>query len=304
MSVRPSQRDPMPLSDWFSTFCSNLQIQDRGTISLRYKNITRRLNTDFWSTDSEVAHSLYVGSYGRNTAIAGFSDMDMIFWLPYALYERYDGYTGNGQSALLQVVKTSIERTYATTTIRADGQVIQVPFNDGITFEVVPAFVNKDDSFTYPDANNGGRWKVTNPKPEIQAMRQRNLAANGNLIPLCRMMRDWKDKWSVPIGGLLIDTLAYQFIENWPYRDKSYFYYDYMCRDFFNWMAEQDQDQEWWRSPGAGQYVWGKGLFQYKAKRCYKLALEAIEHETATPKRESSAKQKWREIFTTNFPNT
>ena len=81
----------MPLSDWFSTFCSNLQVRDRGTISLRYKNITRRLNTDFWSTDSEVAHSLYVGSYGRNTAIAGFSDMDMIFWLPYALYERYNG---------------------------------------------------------------------------------------------------------------------------------------------------------------------------------------------------------------------
>lgn len=293
----------MPLADWFSTFCSNLQIRDGGTISLRYRNITRRLNTDFWSTDSEVSHSLYVGSYGRNTAIAGFSDMDMIFWLPYALYERYNGYAGNGQSALLQAVKTSIERTYATTNVRADGQVIQVPFNDGITFEVVPAFVNKDDSFTYPDANSGGSWKVTNPKPEIQAMRQRNLASNGNLIPLCRMMRDWKDKWNVPIGGLLIDTLAYQFIENWQYRDKSFLYYDYMCRDFFKWMADQDENQEWWRSPGAGQYVWGKGLFQYKAKRCYNLALEAIEHETATPKREWSAKQKWREIFTTIFPD-
>lgn len=294
----------MPLADWFSTFCSNLQIRDDGTISTRYKNITRRLNTDFWSTNSEVAHSLYVGSYGRNTAIAGFSDMDMIFWLPYDLYVRYDGYSGNGQSALLQAVKTSIERTYATTSLRADGQVIQVPFNDGITFEVVPAFVNKDDSFTYPDANNGGSWKITNPRPEIEAMRQRNLATNGNLIPLCRMMRDWKDKWNVPIGGLLIDTLAYQFIENWQYRDKSYLYYDYMCRDFFKWMAEQDDKQEWWRSPGAGQWVWGKGLFQYKAKRCYNLALEAIEHETATPKREWSAKQKWREIFTTNFPDT
>lgn len=294
----------MALADWFSTFCFNLQIRDGGTISLRYKNITRRLNTDFWSTDSDVAHSLYVGSYGRNTAIAGFSDMDIIFWLPYALYERYNGYAGNGQSALLQAVKASIERTYATTNIRADGQVIQVPFNDGITFEVVPAFVNKDDSFTYPDANSGGGWKVTNPKPEIQAIRQRNMASNGNLIPLCRMMRDWKDKWNVPVGGLLIDTLAYQFIENWQYRDMSFLYYDYMCRDFFKWMADQDENQEWWRSPGAGQYVWGKGLFQYRAKRCYNLALEAIEHETATPKREWSAKQKWREIFTTNFPDT
>lgn len=294
----------MPLADWFSTFCSNLQIRDAGTISLRYKNITTRLNADFWTTASDAAHSLYVGSYGRNTAIAGFSDMDMIFWLPYAVYERYNAHAGNGQSALLQAVKTSIERTYSTTNIRADGQVIQVPFNDGITFEVVPAFVNKDDSFTYPDANNGGRWKTTDPKPEIQAMRQRNAATNGNLVRLCRMMRDWKGKWTVPVGGLLIDTLAYQFIENWQYRDKSYLYYDYMCRDFFKWMADQDANQEWWRSPGAGQYVWGKGLFQYKAKRCYNLAVEAIEHEMATPKREWSARQKWREIFTTNFPAT
>jgi hypothetical protein len=77
----------------------------------------------------------------------------------------------------------------------------------------------------------------------------------------------------------------------------------YMCRDFFKWMAMQDENQTYWRALGSGQYVWGKGLFQSKAKRCYTLALEAIVHETATPKREWSAKQKWREIFTTNFPN-
>jgi len=291
------------LADWFTTFCSNLQIRDGGTIATRYANITRRLNTDFWTTTSDTAHSLYVGSYGRNTAIAGFSDVDMIFQLSYSEYVRYNNYAGNGQSALLQAVKTSIEKTYATTSIRADGQVILVPFSDGITFEVVPAFANENGSFTFPNANNGGSWQVTNPRPEIKEIRDRNAATNGNLVPLCRMMRDWKNKWAVPIGGLLIDTLAYQFIETWEYRDKSYVYYDYMCRDFFKWMANQDEKQEWWRAPGSGQYVWGKGLFQYKAKRCYNLSLEAIEHETATPKREWSAKQKWREIFTTNFPD-
>lgn len=293
----------MALADWFSTFCSNLQIRDGGTIATRSGNITRRLNTDFWSTTSDTSHSLYVGSYGRNTAISGFSDVDLIFQLPYSVYKQYNEYSGNGQSALLQAVKTSIERTYSTTNIRADGQVIQVPFNDGIIFEVVPAFENDDGSFTFPNANDGGSWKMTNPRPEIKAIRDRNAVTNCNLVPLCRMMRDWKNKWAVPIGGLLIDTLAYQFIETWEHRDKSYVYYDYMCRDFFKWMAAQDESQEWWRAPGSGQYVWGKGLFQYKAKRCYNLSLEAIEHEMATPKREWSAKQKWREIFTTNFPD-
>ena len=95
----------MGLANWFETFCSNIQIQDRDTISERYKNITRRLNTDFWSTTSDTSHSLYVGSYGRNTAIDGFSDLDMIFQLPYAVYKQYNEYEGNGQSALLQAVK-------------------------------------------------------------------------------------------------------------------------------------------------------------------------------------------------------
>jgi hypothetical protein len=292
----------MAIADWFSTFCSNLQIRDERTIATRSGTITSRLNKDFWSTTSDTSHSLYVGSYGRNTAISGFSDVDLVFQLPYSVYKQYNEYLGNGQSALLQSVKTSIERTYSTTNICADGQVIQVPFTDGTTYEVVPAFDNIDGSFTFPNANNGGSWKTTDPRPEIRAIRDRSAATNGNLVALCRIMRDWKNKWSVPISGLLIDTLAYQFIEAWAYRDKSYLYYDFMCRDFFEWMAAQDENQEWWRAPGSGQYVWGKGLFQYKAKRCYNLSLEAIEHEMAVPKREWSAKQKWREIFTTSFP--
>lgn len=166
----------MGLAEWFKGFCGDLQIQDGGTISPRYKAITRRLNNDFRSTVSDTAHSLYVGSYGRNTAIKGISDLDMVYELPTALYAQYDKHQGNGQSALLQAVKTSIERTYSKTSIRADGQVILVPFTDGITFEVVPVFINTENSYTYPDANSGGSWKTTNPRPEIEAIRTRNAA--------------------------------------------------------------------------------------------------------------------------------
>lgn len=294
----------MGLADWFNTFCTGIQIQDGGTISTRYQAITKRLNMDFWDTSSETSHSLYVGSYGRNTAINGFSDLDMIFQLPYSVYTKYDGYTGNGQSALLQTVKTSIERTYSKTSIRGDGQVILVPFTDGITFEVVPAFINGDESYTYPDANDGGKWRTTNPRPEIAEIRNRNDVCNGNLVRLCRMMRSWKQRWDVPIGGLLVDTLAYQFIATWAHRDKSYLYYDFLCRDFLRYIADQDETQQYWKAPGSGQWVYGeKGQFQYKAKRCYNISLEAIEHETAVPKREWSAKQKWREIYGTSFPD-
>ena len=293
----------MGLADWFSTFCTNIQVQDGGTISSRYRKITHRLNVDFWNSESYTSHSLYVGSYGRKTAIQGFSDLDMIFRLPYHLYEQYDNHVGNGPSSLLQALRKSIQKTYSSTSIGADGQVIQIDFTDGITFEIVPAFLNKGGSFTFPDASNGGRWRTTNPKPEIEAIRTRNRDCNNNLVPLCRMMRAWKSKWRVPIGGLLIDTLAYQFIDTWRYKSESFFYYDFICRDFFGFMADQGKDQEYWKAPGSGQYVYRKGLFQWKAKRCCNIAIEAIDFETSDPKKIWSAKQKWREIFGSAFPS-
>ena len=42
------------------------------------------------------------------------------------------------------------------------------------------------------------------------------------LEKLSKMARVWKQNWDVPIRGLLIDTLAYNFIRNYEHRDKSY----------------------------------------------------------------------------------
>ena len=55
----------MGLADWFRTFCSNIQVQNGAAISSRYKAITKRLNTDFWETDSDAAHSASSGRAGR-----------------------------------------------------------------------------------------------------------------------------------------------------------------------------------------------------------------------------------------------
>jgi len=294
----------MGVADWFRDFCSGIAVKNASDISRRYKALTRRLNTDYWSTTSQVSHSFYAGSYGRNTAIHGTSDVDMVFRLPVKLYHQYNAHKGNGQSALLQDVRASVLKTYSSTKIGADGQVIMIPFSDGTYFELVPAFLNENGSFTYPSSNDGGEWRTTNPKPEIEAIRSRNIDCNSNLVPLCRMARRWKQKSNVPMGGLLIDTLAYQFIKTWAYRDKSYFYYDYMCRDFFDFLANQDKSQEFWRAPGSGQWVYaGKGQFQYKALRAYNIACRAIAHEAAVPSQGWSAKQAWREIFGTAFPS-
>ncbi len=289
----------MSVTNWFEDFNKNLRMATEtvNSISYRYKRITKQLNKDFYNSESELTHSLYVGSYGRGTDIIT-SDIDMIFQLPYSTYTQYNAYTSNGQSALLQAVKTSIEKTYKSS-MKADGQVIVISFTDNITFELVPAFSNNDDSFTFPDSNNGGSWKTTNPKPEIKEIREKNILWNKNLKRLCRMARAWKHYCNVPIGGLLIDTLAYKFMSNYEHKDKSYLYYDFISRDFFKYLSEQNSEQNYWLSPGSNQYVWRKGNFEYKAKQAYNISLEAILKEKDYP---YTAKSKWREIYGTKFP--
>ena len=291
----------MSVSNNFNNFCSNLRmdVETVKTIQDRYHKITKRINLDYWNSSSDTNNSLYVGSYGRGTEIFT-SDIDIIVQLPYETYDKFNKYSSNGQSALLQEVKGVLQKTYSTSFVRGDGQVVCINFSDGINFEIVPGFINKDGrSYTYPDTNYGGSWKVTDPRSEIEAMNLLNNNTNKNLKRLCRMMRAWKNKCNVPMSGILIDTLAYKFIKDWENKDKSYTYYDWMSRDFFKYLKNIDTSQQYWLAPGSNRYVYKSNNFQNKALEAYNKSLEAIESESNDLK----AKQKWREIYGSKFPN-
>lgn len=293
----------MSVTDDFKNFKSNLTIDSdkRDSVSYRYRRITKQLNKDFHDLESDSANSRYVGSYGRKTAISGFSDLDMLFTLPYSDYLRFDGYNGNGQSALLAEFRDSIKSTYPSSSISGDGQVVVVNFEDGIKFEILPAFKNTDDSFTYPNSNDGGSWKVTNPLPEIKAVQDKDDKTNHNMKDLAKMTRAWKKEWSVPISGLLIDTLVHNFLSSWQYSGKDELYYDFMTRDFFEYLASQNQNQDFWYALGSNQKVYRIGLFEYKAKRCYNISLEAV--SKYSDKYEASARTLMRQIYGSKFPN-
>lgn len=290
----------MSIATKFETFNKNISISsdDIEIIADRYHKIVKRLNADFWSIDNENSHGLYVWSYWRDTAIH-VSDIDMIFQLPYEYYEQYNNYEWNWQSALLQAVKESIEKTYTYTHLKADWQVIVIPRTDWIVFEVVPCFLNADWTYIFPNSNNWGSRKVTNPKPEISAIREMNKECNYNLKRLCRMIRAWRDNVDLKMWWLLIDTFAYNFLSKWEHRDKSYLYYDRMVRDFFLYLKDRDESQTYRLAPGSNQYVYKKDNFIYKAKTAYNTILEAIEAEEK--EYEYTANQKWRSVFWSKF---
>ena len=199
-----------------------ISLEQRKTISDRYKRITKAINREFWGIDSDTAHSFYVGSYGRGTAV-DTSDIDILVELPRDEYVRFDAHKGNGQSRLLQAVKDAILITYPNSDVRPDGQVVKVNFSDGIKFEILPAFQHLDyfgvwnGLYDYPDSNMGGRWLSTNPKAEQEAMKQKNRESNGLLYDTCRHMRQIRDTHfsSYHLPGIVIDSFAFHYIGNW-----------------------------------------------------------------------------------------
>lgn len=285
--------ETMTVAQMFSQFVENLSVENAEEISGRYGEITKALNKYYRETESKTANSLYVGSYGRGTGIHGISDLDMIYMLPK---EAWDRYKDGRQSALLQDAKKAIKERYSRTEMRGDGQVVVVEF-DSQVFEVVPAFEQDDGSFKYPDTNDGGSWLTTKPRAEMKAIRDVDEIKNGNLRKLCQMARAWKNQHGIKMGGLLIDTLAHNFLQSTNYYDdKSFLYYDFMVRDFFLYLSEE-ADRDYYLAPGSNQRVYVERKFQKKARKAYKLCLEAIDAET-----ESGANKKWKRVFGRPFP--
>lgn len=196
----------------------------RNLISIRYKRITKSVNEEFWNSSSETAHSRYVGSYGRGTAIST-SDLDVLVELPNDEYEHFTSLAGNGQSRLLQVVKDAILETYPKTDVKGDGQVVVVSFSDGMRFEILPAFQNLDwfgnwdGTYKYPDTHMGGNWLTTNPQSEQDAMKQKNSydESNGLLFDTCKHIRFVRSEYfsSYHLSGILIDAFVYKAIGYW-----------------------------------------------------------------------------------------
>ncbi len=246
----------------------------RSLISKRYKRITRAINSEFWNSASETAHSRYVGSYGRGTAITT-SDLDVLMELPDSMFQKFSDRSGNGQSQLLQAVKSAIEDTYATTDISGDGQVVVVNFSDDIKYEILPTFRNLDwygnwdGTYKYPDTHMGGNWMTTNPMAEQDAMDEKDdyNHSNGLLKDTCKHIRFVKLESfkSYHLSGILIDSFVYKAIGYWHWlrdgEEKSSGHakcYEEVLLDYYNnYYPYASLVTPKLRAPGSGMEVTG-----------------------------------------------
>lgn len=259
--------------------------EKRELITKRYKTITYAINKEFWNINSDTQNSIFVGSYGRGTAITT-SDIDILVCIPRNEYERFDALKGNGQSRLLQAVRTAILDTYPRSDVRADGQVVKITFTDGIKFEVLPAFKNInifgewDGTYIYPDSNMGGNWCSTNPKAEQNAVNEKNKSSNGLLKDTCKHMRQIRDNAfsSYHLSGIAIDSFVYSAMGNWKWSDPGStgsaekgkyerVLYDYYLLNCNNQYASL-------RAPGSGEIVSLKSSYE-----CLGKVLKAMQND-------------------------
>ncbi|QAY60462.1 nucleotidyltransferase [Microbacterium protaetiae] len=286
----------MKVDEIFDTLLENLKVGDANDlIAARRDEITKALNKDFRSVVGSTANRLMVGSYGRHTAIKGVSDLDMIHILPASLRSNYSSETGPRR--MLNRVRDDLKARYPGTDIKVDQCVVRVTFvSSKFKFEVQPAFENDDGSFEYPDTKSDS-WRTTKPREEIAATRECNDRTSKNMRHLARMARAWKDANGVAMGGLLIDTLVHRFFEGTgEYDDKGSLWYDFMVRDFFEFLMDEP-DKDYYLALGSNQRVYVKKRFQAKAKKAYNRCLEAIADEG-----KAAANKKWREVFGTAVP--
>lgn len=288
----------MSLENDFETFIGNLEPTNLSEMETTVGEIAKKLNKNYYDLDGDkTSHMYIVGSIGRETAIKGVSDLDILFDLPDEVFKKFDAYEEKKQSSLLQEVKNVLKKRYPNTDISGDGQVVVIKFSK-YTVELVPGFKQSDDRFKYPDTNNGGSWKYTDPLSEIEESKKTSEDTDNNFKYIANMLRAWKNKQGFKFGGLLIDTITYKFLnEKTDYRNISFDSYLDMTKALFKYIKNLNKDQAYWHALGSNQQVYNcdKGKFITKAEKAYKQLKDLTESS-------SDVNKKLRQIFGTQFP--
>jgi hypothetical protein len=283
----------------FSQFHQNTSLTLLQKIDGRTKlsGVLTCLNSHYYGLSSGEANSVLIGSWGKDLATRPPRDVDTYFVLPPDVYHRFQNRLGNCQSALLQEVRGVLLPSNPNTTIQADRHVVLVSFGS-YAVEVVPAFRLTDGCYWICDTSGVGRYKVTNPDAEARYIHQIDLACNGNLRPLIRMLKGWQRYCSVPIKSFHLELVAAEFLAQSPWRQYNYFWFDWITRDFFAYL--------YWKAsttiavPGSAEKIDLGVEWQSRALTAWSRAHKACDLDLKNFV--DAAGEEWQKIFGDDMP--
>ena len=283
----------------FRRFCAELrptpdQFKDAMGKAVR---IAQHLERHYNGSNAIQPPIFAVGSWGKGTQGKKSNDIDIMALFDWSVYERFEAYTSNGQSALLQEIKSVLEIPYSQTRIRGDGQVVVVDFNT-IAVELVPVFSLTNEQFLMPDTNNGGSWRIVDPKAQIDHIAQADLEFKGNVRNLCRIIKCWKAEKDIKIKSFLIELLVVEFLKNTNWSKNGYFWYDWLIRDYFKFMM--DYSDGYATIPGTADRIELGSDWAPKVENAIKIAELACEYERLDCVIDAGIQ--WQKIFGTQVP--
>jgi hypothetical protein len=228
---------------------------------------------------------------------AGAPTTDLLFILPFPVYQRFQQRAGNRQSQLLQEVKDYLSQSYPTTRMRGDGQVVVVAFNS-YQIEVVPAFIREGGGYLICDTNEGGRYKWVDPIAEISDLHVRDAAHNGNVRKLAQIFKQWQRYCDVPIKSFHLEAMVKAVLRTSAYGGNPEFWFDWLVRDVFASMVGWANGT--FQMPVTGEVIGLGDAWLSKATTAYVHALKACDYEQSN--QNQAAGDEWQKIFGAMIP--
>ena len=288
------------VTDRFKGFHSNLLLTQpqRDDAARKRCGVVSCLNSHYYAENPEETHSFLVGSWGKDTMSRPPRDVDLYYLLPPSVYHRFESNTGNRQSALLQEVRGVLGGKYWNTTIKGDTHIVLVAF-ESYAVEVVPSFETTTKGiYLICDSADGGCYKNTAPGDEIARVRNVDQACASNLRPLIRMMKTWQAVCNVPIKSFYIELVAAEFLETSPWREKNWFYFDWIVRDFLYHLCNRANGSI--SIPGTSEIIGLGDAWYSRAYSAWLRALKACAYEQGNYV--EAAGEEWQKIFGPYIP--
>lgn len=286
-------------ADRFNKFLENIKLTDLQIIDANTKadGVCKKLHDYFYETQYYYGSTkLIVGSYAKGTNIRPARDVDVFFKMPWK--EMPDSnLLYNVQSNLLQRIKNILIEKYSSTDIKADGQVVVINFSNTHFVELIPAFEIlsgiHQGKFFIPDTTNGGRWKLVDPLAEIRNIIYYDTLTNGNAKILIRMIKCWQKYCQVNIKSFVIEQVVIKFLQQYEYANKTSVYYDWMVRDFFDYLLKNVNG--WSFFSDSYEIVNYGNDWQSKTESAFNRAIKACNYEIN--KNYYEAALEWKKIF-------
>jgi len=275
----------------FNKFCSDIKLtsKQRTDAKLKYRGVAKKLHDKYYETEYNGDTKFLFGSYKTKTntrPITEKHDVDLLFKIPDETFQKFDDYEGNGQSALLQEIKTVLNEKYTTTDkIRAWGKVVLVTFADGThNVEVLPAYEQDDGTFLIPNSENGGSWDSFDPRSQVVKFQISNDKTDGLTGDLTRMIKTWKRNiTTLNYGSYKIIDDVINFLDSEFENGVDYDEYQNVVLNFFDYLKRNCVSE-----------------IKNHSVTAYNRAAKAIEYYDNDKPKEAS--EEWRKIFGDLFP--